>query len=90
MRSYAVYGAFIIAAFLPFIFGRLGLKRLMWATIVGWVLAGAGYFLLILFEPTRRVALLPFTSYLQLYSSAASIGIVLELGRIVWIKVFEE
>ena len=89
-RTYIVYGAFIAAAFLPFVFGRLGLRRLMWACLVGWMLAGTGYFLLVLFEPTRRIALLPFISYLQLYSSAASIGLVLELGRIIWIKVFEE
>lgn len=89
-RSYVVYGAFAVAAFLPFALGRLGLMRAMWTGVAGWALAVCAYFLLALFEPTRRIPLLPFSSFLQIYSSLLVIGLVVELGRYVWRKVFEE
>lgn len=89
-RSYVVYGVFVAAAFTPFALGRLGLIRAMWTGVAGWALAAASYFLLVLFEPTRRIPLLPFSSFLQIFSSILVIGLVIELGRYVWRKVVNE
>lgn len=87
--SYVVYGIFILTAFLPFVFGRLQLKRLMWFALAGYFFGHVAYFLLALYEPTRRLALLPFASFLQFMTTGISLGIVVELGRYVYIKVFQ-
>jgi len=85
----AVYGMFILMSFLPFIFARIGLTRLMWFTLTGLLLGVAAYYLLALFEPTRRFNLLPFMAYLQLSFAGLSLGVVWELGRYVFRKVRE-
>ena len=87
--SYVIYSIFILSAFLPFIFGRLQLKRLMWFALVGYLFGNVAYFLLALYEPTRRFALLPFVSFLQFVTAGISLGVVVELGRYVYLKVFE-
>ena len=87
--GYVIYGSFIGLAFLPFIFGRLGFKRLMWFNLVGLFLGISAYYLLALFEPTRRFNLLPFISFLQLTFAGLSIGVVWEFGRYVYRKLRE-
>jgi hypothetical protein len=86
--GYVVLGIFILTAFLPFIFGRLQLKRLMWFALAGYLFGNVAYFLLALYEPTRRLALLPFASFLQFVTAGITLGVVVELGRYVYIKVF--
>ncbi len=87
-----VPSTFVFFAFLPFVLGRLQLKTLWWCGLIGFALGDAAYFLLALHEPTRRLSggLLPFISFAQLNVSLLSLGIVIELGRYVYKKVFEE
>lgn len=88
--GYAVYGMFIVMSFLPFALARFGLKSMMWFTLTGLILGMAAYYLLALFEPTRRFNLLPFVAYLQLSFAGISLGGVWEFGRYVFRKVSEK
>ena len=77
--------------FLPFALGRIGLRSLFWCGLIGFVLGDLAYFFLALFEPTRRVnALLPFLAFIQVDIMLLSLGIVIELGRYVYRKVYQE
>ena len=84
-----VYGTFFVAAFLPFAVGRLQLRRLFWFGLVGFAIADIGYFMLALFEPVRRLNLLPFISFVQIYVTFFGLGVILELGRYVYHKLTE-
>lgn len=84
-----VYGMFIFLAFLPFGLARLGYRRMMWFTLMGVLLGLASYYLLALFEPTRRFNLLPFISYLQLSFAGISLGLLWEFGLWTWNKLKE-
>lgn len=84
-----VYGMFIFMSFLPFGLARLGYQRMMWFTLVGVLLGMAAYYLLALFEPTRRFNLLPFISYLQLAFAGITLGLLWEFGRWVFRKLKE-
>lgn len=87
--SRTIYASFIIAGFAPFVFGRLGLSRLMKWTAAGVLLGLVSYYLLSLYEPTSRLNLLPFTAFLQLSAAGFMIGAVWELGRYVFSKLKE-
>lgn len=84
-----IYGTFFVAAFLPFVVGRLQLRRLFWFGLVGFAVADVGYFTLALFEAVRRLNLLPFISFVQLYVTFFGLGIVIEFGRYVYHKLTE-
>lgn len=87
--GFAVYGMFIFLSFLPFILGRMGLTRMMWFVAVGVLSGMAVYYLLALYEPTRRFNLLPFISYLQFSFAGISLGFLWEFGRWVFKKLKE-
>lgn len=76
-------------AFLPFAAGRLQLRRLFWFGLVGFFLAEAAYMYLALMRFGARVPLLPFIAYLQLYVTCFGLGVVIELGRFVYLKLAE-
>ena len=81
--------AFVLAAFLPFAAGRLQLRRLFWCSLAGFFIAEAAYLFMILVGFGARFNLLPFIAYLQLYVTAFSLGLVVELGRFVYLKLME-
>lgn len=87
LTGYRIYGTFILLSFLPFVFGRLGLTRLMWFALVGLFLGMGAYYLLALFEPTRRFNLLPFLGFNQFAFAGISLGVVWELGRYTFRKL---
>jgi hypothetical protein len=89
--GYYVYGGFLIFAMLPFVAGRLQFKAAMWFALVGDLLGLAGYYVL----GTNRAVislyyLLPFVAFLQFSFLGLSLGVVIEFGRYVYHKVFEE
>lgn len=86
-QGYLVYLTFIAAAILPFLAGRFQMRILMWFGLAGFVLADLAYFLLGLFEPARRMNLLPYAAFFQLYVTCFGLGVVFELGRYVYRKV---
>jgi hypothetical protein len=88
--GYFVYGTFIVAAFLPFALGRIGLKRAMWGGAVGYIAAAIAYFLLGSFATVRQInALLPYAVFFQLCVTGLGIGLVVEFGRYVYLKLTE-
>lgn len=86
-RSYVVVATFAVAAFLPFAAGRLGSKVLFGFGLAGFLIAGAVYFILALFPPTRQVVLLPFVAFVQFFVAFFGIGLVIEFGRYVYRKL---
>jgi hypothetical protein len=89
--GYFAYVSFIIFAFLPFAAARLGLKRLYWCSLAGYILADAAYFLLAAYEPVRRLnPVLPAIGFVQLAMMLFMVGLVVEFGRYVYKKVVEE
>jgi MFS family permease len=88
--SRIVLGTFFGFIVFPFIVGRLGMKRLFWASLVGIALGDAAYFLLASIESARAVNLLPFTAFIQLAALFILVGLVIELGHYVYQKVIEE
>lgn len=90
-RSYTILVTFAVAAFLPFVAGRLALKRLMWCALIGYALGTISYFLLGLYEPVRTLnTLLPFIAFVQVNILMISLGALVEFGHYVYRKVFEE
>ena len=89
--SYIVYGVFIVGAVLPFVVGRLGFTRFMWASFIGYIVGNGAYFMLALFEPARQLnGLLPFISFAQIATTFVSLGVLIELGHYVYRKVIIE
>jgi len=86
-NSGLIYGTFIVTAFLPFVAGRLQLRRLFWSSLIGFFLAETAYLFLALGGFGHVFELLPFVSYLQLYSTLFGLGVVIELGSFVYRKV---
>jgi hypothetical protein len=83
------YGTFAVSAFLPFVVGRLQMRRLFWCALSGFFIAEAAYLFLIFVGFGARFNLLPFIAYMQLYVTFFSLGLVIELGRFVYMKVME-
>lgn len=88
-RSNLFLSFFALTAFLPFVAGRLQLRRLFWFSLSGFLLAEAAYVFLILAQFGQRFALLPFIAYMQLYATCFSLGVVVELGRYAYLKLTE-
>jgi hypothetical protein len=84
-----VWMTFAVAAFVPFVLGRLQLKHLFGWALAGYGLGAAAYFVLGLMPATRLVNLLPFAAFLQLFLVATGIGLVIEFGLYVYRKVLE-
>lgn len=87
--SRVVVGAFLFTAFLPFIAGRLQLRKLFWFGFVGYLLALAGYYALSLLKVGERFNLLPFIAFLQVYVTCFGLGALVEFGRYVLDKLAE-
>ncbi|MEK7545946.1 MAG: hypothetical protein AAB554_02610 [Patescibacteria group bacterium] len=87
--SYQVLGTFLAAAFLPFIAGRLQMRRLFWFGFIGFLLGLAGYYALSLLGMGNRFSLLPFIGFMQLYVSCFGLGVIVEFGRYVFRKLSE-
>ncbi len=89
--GYVVYGTFIAAAFFPFGMARLGLKRLYAAALIGFCIGAAAYVLMASYEPIRLLnPILPFVGFVQISSTCVLIGLLIEFGRYVYLKVVEE
>ncbi len=84
-----VAGCFAVAAFLPFVVGRLQLRRLFWSSLVGFLLGEAAYLLLVFGQFGRKIPLLPFIAFLQVYMTCFGLGLIVELGRYVYLKLTE-
>jgi hypothetical protein len=87
--SWFVVSVFAFTAFLPFVAGRLQLRRMFWFGLCGFFLAETAYMFLALERFGARIPLLPFIAYLQLYSTVFGFGIVVETGRFVYLKLAE-
>ncbi len=87
--SWFVVSLFAVTAFLPFVMGRLQLRRLFWFGLTGFFLAEAAYMYLALLRFGARIPLLPLIAYLQLYVTCFALGIVVETGRYVYLKLAE-
>lgn len=88
-QSNVVFLCFFAAAFLPFVAGRLQLRRLFWFALVGFFLAEAAYLFLIFAKFGRVMNLLPFIAFMQLYATCFGLGLVVELGRYAYRKLIE-
>ncbi len=88
-QSRLVLGTFLVAAFLPFAVGRLQLRILFWFSLTGLFLGEAMYLFLILSKIGQAANLLPFIAFVQLYVTCFGLGLVIELGRYAYRKVFE-
>ena len=79
-----------MAAFLPFIAGRLQFRRLFWFGIFGFIFGAAAYFTLSLLKVgLQTFSLLPFIAFSQLYVSFFGLGVIVEFGRYVFRKLLE-
>lgn len=87
--SRTVLGGFLFAAFLPFIAGRLQLRKLFWFGFVGFLISLATYYALSLLGAGRRFSLLPFVGFMQVYVSCFGLGVIVEFGRYVLRKLEE-
>ena len=87
--SWFVAACFAVAAFLPFVAGRLQLRSLFWCLLVGFFLSEAAYLFLIFAKFGRVMNLLPFIAFLQLYITCFGLGVVIELGRYAYRKLME-
>jgi hypothetical protein len=86
-----VWGGWIIFSWVALTAGRLGLKTLMWLGLTGFVIGDLAYATLAFYEPVRRLySLLPYTAFIQLNFAFLSLGLLIEFGRYVYRKVFEE
>lgn len=86
-----IWVGWLLFSNLPFVLGRLGLRRLFWFGFIGFIVGDLAYFLLALYEPIRQLnSLLPFIGFAQMNTSFLSLGIVIELGGYVYRKVFNE
>ena len=89
VRSRFVWMAFLFTAFMPFIAGRLQMRRLFWIGFIGFLLGAAAYFTLSIMKVGERFNLLPFIAFLQVYVACFSLGLLIELGRYVMKKLAE-
>ncbi len=89
VRSRFVYLSFLFTAFLPFIAGRLQMRRLFWAGFLGYVLGLTAYYTLSLMKVGERFNLLPFIAFVQVFVACFSLGLLIELGRYVLKKLAE-
>jgi hypothetical protein len=87
--SWFVMTVFAVTAFLPFAAGRLQLRRLFWFSLVGFFIAETAYLFLALARFGSIVPLLPFVAYLQFYVTCFGLGVVVEFGRFVYLKLAE-
>lgn len=87
--SYFVYGGFWLMAFLPFVVGRLQLRRLFWFGFIGYLLSLVAYYTLSLMKVGESYNLLPFIAFLQVYTTCFGLGVIVELGRYVFRKLEE-
>jgi hypothetical protein len=88
-RGQFVIAVFAFTAFFPFALGRLQLRQLFWFGLSGFLLGEASYLFLILAEFGKHFQLLPFIAFLQIYSTVFCLGIVVETGRFVYLKLAE-
>lgn len=85
-----VLGMFLAAAVLPFVAGRLQLRKLFWFGFVGYLLALAAYYALSLMKVGIMVfTLLPFIAFLQVFVTCFGLGALVEFGRYVLDKLAE-
>lgn len=95
-KGWFVWIGWIIFSWLAIIAGRLGLKTLMWSGLIGFVIGDLAYGVSILYEPLRLLSatsgytLLAFTAFIQANLTFLSLGILIEFGRYVYRRVFEE
>jgi hypothetical protein len=82
-----VYSTFAVTAFLPFVFGRLQMRRLFWFSLAGFFAGEAAYLFLGLARFGTVINLLPFIAYMQLYASLFGLGLIAETGRFAWVKL---
>lgn len=87
--SRIVIGAFFVATYLPFIAGRLQMRKLFWFAFVGLILSIFSYYALSLAGAGSRFSLLPFIGFLQVYVSCFGLGVIVEFGRYVFRKLGE-
>ncbi|HJV32838.1 MAG TPA: hypothetical protein VJ694_02310 [Patescibacteria group bacterium] len=87
VRSYLLLGIFLVVIFLPFIAGRLQLRRLFWFGFVGLLLGFTAYYGLSLLGTGKRFALLPFIGFMQVYVSCFGLGVIVEFGGYVFRKL---
>lgn len=87
--SWLVSCVFAFTAFLPFVAGRLQLRQMFWFGLSGFLIAESAYMFLALGRFGARIPLLPFIAYLQLYSTVFGLGIVVETGRFVYLKLVD-
>lgn len=87
--STVVIIVFAVTAFLPFVVGRLQLRRLFWFSLVGFFIAETAYMYMALMRFGSLIPLLPFIAYLQLYISCFGLGVIVEMGRFVFLKLAE-
>ncbi|HJV33412.1 MAG TPA: hypothetical protein VJ694_05285 [Patescibacteria group bacterium] len=88
-QSGFVVTVFAVTAFLPFAAGRLQMRRLFWFGLVGFLISESAYLFLALERFGAAVPLLPFIAYLQLYVTSFGLGVVVEFGRFVYLKLAE-
>ena len=88
-RGGFVIACFTVTAFLPFAAGRLQLRRLFWFSLTGFLLGETAYLFLVLAHFGQRFELLPLIAYLQLYTTCFGLGLIVELGRYVYLKLTE-
>jgi|GEM_PF-2201603 len=88
-RGITILALFLAAAFLPFIAGRLQMRRLFWFGFIGFLLALAAYYSLSLLGMGLRFSLLPFIGFMQVYVSCFGLGVIVEFGGYVFRKLSE-
>ncbi len=88
-QSNLVFISFFVAAFLPFVVGRLQMRRLFWFSLAGFFLAEAAYLFLVLAKFGHAMNLLPFVAFMQVYVLCFGLGVVVELGRYAYLKLME-
>ena len=84
-----IMGIFLFCALLPFTAGRLQLRSLFWFVFVGYLLSSSAYFTLALLGVGKTNPLLPIVGFLQVFVSCFGLGLIVELGRHVFRKLFE-
>lgn len=88
-RGLRMHGLFLAAIFLPFVAGRLQLRKLFWFGFAGIVLGLVAYYGLSLLGTGRSFSLLPFIGFMQVFVSCFGLGVVVEFGGYVFRKLTE-
>ena len=91
-RGQMVWTGWLVFSMMPFAMGRLGLRRMFWCGIIGFALGDLAYVLLAFFTPIRVMigGLLPFIAFSQINVGFLTFGGIIEFGRYVYRRVFEE